>query len=151
MQRNILLAICSRAKYTCCVYVEGGTDIICNLGGSLLTVNDLLVIEEGAEKMDGDTYCCGQAQDSFGLDLFCKPRDLDNASSVCPCEGHAGGKFTLKIVRPESMAPLGNTMRFINCNQADFSGVDHLDESFVVESFGGYISKSSLVSIPTGR
>ena len=26
-------------------------------------------------KEDGGTYCCGQAQYSFGLDLFCKPRN----------------------------------------------------------------------------
>lgn len=39
------------------------------------------------------------------------------------------------------MAPFGNTMRFIYSNQADFSGVYHLNKAFVIEPFGGYISK----------
>ena len=46
------------------------------------------------------------------------------------------------------MAPFGNTMRFIDSNQADFSGVDHLNKPFVIEPFRGYISKSTLVGIP---
>ena len=98
--------------------------------------------------MEGDTYCCGQAQDSFGLDLFCKSCNLSKGSSVYPSDHNSDWKLTLEIVRPESMAPFGNAMRFINGNQADFGGVDHLNKSFVVEPFGGHISKSTLFSSP---
>ena len=62
------------------------------------------------------------------------------------CEGHADGISTFKIVRPEGVAPFGNAMRFINSNQADFSGVDHLDKAFVIKPFRGYISESTLIS-----
>ena len=46
------------------------------------------------------------------------------------------------------MAPFGDTMRFINGNQADFSGVNHLYKPFVIEPFWGDISKSALISVP---
>lgn len=52
----------------------------------MLIISDLPPVGD-ATKTGGDTYCCGQAQDSFGLDLFCKSRNLDNASSVYPYEG----------------------------------------------------------------
>ena len=42
MQYNSLLAICSGTKYTRCVYVESGTNILCNLRGSLHIVSELL-------------------------------------------------------------------------------------------------------------
>ena len=60
------------------------------------------------------------------------------------------GSFTFKIVRPEGMAPFGNTMRFVNGNQANFSGVDHLNKTFIIEPFGGHISRNTLISIPIG-
>ena len=115
MQCKLLLAICSGAKYTRCVYVESGTDIFGNLRGSLHIVSDLPRVED-ATKTEGNTYCRGQAQDPFGLDLFCKSRDLDNVSSVYSRNHYSEWNFTLEIVRPESMAPFGNTMRFINGN-----------------------------------
>ena len=48
MRCDLLLAICSGAKYTGCVYVECGTDILCNLRGSLHTFSDLPRVEEDA-------------------------------------------------------------------------------------------------------
>lgn len=66
------------------------------------------------------------------------------------CRGDGDEKLTLQIVRPESMTPFGDTMRFINSNQADFSGVDHFNKTFVIEPFGGHIPESTLVSIPIG-
>lgn len=48
------------------------------------------------------------------------------------------------------MAPFGNTMRFVNGNQANFSGVDHLNKTFIIEPFGGHISRNTLISIPIG-
>ena len=62
------------------------------------------------------------------------------------CESCGDGIFTLEIVRPEGVAPFGNAMRFIDSNQADFSGVYHLDKAFIIEPFRGYISESTLIS-----
>ena len=62
------------------------------------------------------------------------------------CESRGDRISTLEIVRPEGVAPFGNAMRFINRNQADFSGVYHLDKAFVIQPFWGYISESTLIS-----
>lgn len=146
MQHDVLLAIGSGAKYSFWVYVEGRTYILCNFRSSLHTVSEL-----APDSIEEDIYCCGQAQDSFRLNLFCKSRNLNNPSSVYHCEEHGDRRFTLKIIGPESMAPFGDTMRFIDSNQADFSGVDHLNKPFVIEPLGGHISSSQLAFLLDDR
>ena len=46
MGYNLLLAICSGAEDSCCVYIERGTDIICNFRGSLSIINYLWHVKE---------------------------------------------------------------------------------------------------------
>ena len=49
------------------------------------------------------------------------------------------------------MAPFGNTMRFVNGNQADLGGIYHLNKAFVIEPFGSHISRGSFSDLSFDR
>ena len=63
-----------------------------------------------------------------------------------PCTGSSKGGLTLEVVGPEGMAPFGDTMRFVNGDQADFGGVYHLDKAFVIQPFWGHVPKDTSIS-----
>lgn len=50
MQYNLLLPICSGAKNTRRVYVEGGADVLCDFGCSLNVVSEVLPAKEAVTK-----------------------------------------------------------------------------------------------------
>ncbi len=142
-ENNLLLTIRSGAKYSPRVYVEGSTDVLCNLRGSLRVVSDLTPVDD---MINRSRYVpLPSSTEPSRLEPPLQISQLEQYFvSVLPSEESVAGRLTLEIVRPKSGAPFRNTMSFVNGDQADFRGVYHLNKAFVVEPFRGDISTVGL-------